>query len=127
MPLVRIDLPDSFSNDAKAKLGDVVHEAMVATLDVPLHDRFQIITEHTPDNLHIDASYLDVARSKQAIIIQLILNAGRSLEQKKRFYRLLADLAHQKLDVRKEDVMISLVEVAKDDWSFGNGEAQYAN
>jgi 4-oxalocrotonate tautomerase len=56
----------------------------------------------------------------------LTLNEGRTLDQKRAFYKAVADGLHQRLDVRREDVLINLVEVRKENWSFGNGEAQYA-
>lgn len=33
------------------------------------------------------------------------------------------DGLHDRLSVRREDVFISLVRTAHEDWSFGNGEA----
>ncbi len=48
------------------------------------------------------------------------------MELKKKFYRALADRLSAELGVRREDVFISLVEVKKENWSFGNGIAQYA-
>jgi phenylpyruvate tautomerase PptA (4-oxalocrotonate tautomerase family) len=60
------------------------------------------------------------------VFIQLTLNAGRSLEQKKGFYKAVADGLHERLGLRREDVLINLVEVAKENWSFGNGVASYA-
>jgi hypothetical protein len=47
------------------------------------------------------------------------------VELKKAFYRRVAgDLSE--LGVRPQDVFINLVEVARENWSFGNGEMQYA-
>jgi 4-oxalocrotonate tautomerase len=107
------------------KIGDIVHRAMVETINVPPLDRFQIITEHAKTDFIYDPQYLNVARTDGLIIIQITLNTGRTVEMKKAFYHRVAELLHQELQVRKEDVMISLVEVAKENWSFGNGEAQY--
>jgi 4-oxalocrotonate tautomerase len=61
------------------------------------------------------------------VFIQLTLNAGRTIEQKKGFYRAVADGLHQRLGLRREDVLINLIEVGKENWSFGNGEAQYVS
>jgi 4-oxalocrotonate tautomerase len=69
---------------------------------------------------------LDIQRSDDCIFLQITLNTGRTLEAKKRFYKAVADGLHEELQVRREDVLINLVEVRKEDWSFGNGEAQYA-
>ena len=68
---------------------------------------------------------LGIQRSRDCIFIQLTLNEGRAVEQKQRFYKAVADGLHQRLALRREDVFISLVEVTKENWSFGNGEAQY--
>ena len=126
MPLVRIDVAQGKTPQHLATIGDVVYRAMLETLDVPNDDRFQIITEHAHENLRYDRSYLGVQRSDDCIFLQITLNKGRSVEKKQAFYKAVADGLHEGLAVRREDVFISLVEVNKEDWSFGNGEAQYA-
>ena len=126
MPFVRIDLPRGKPPDYRRTVGDVVYEAMRATLNVPENDRFQVIAEHAPGGLIIDPTYLGIERSAEALTIQVTLNAGRSVELKQAFYRAVADGLHARLGLRREDVFINLVEVPKENWSFGNGEAQYA-
>jgi 4-oxalocrotonate tautomerase len=126
MPLARIDIPAGKSPDYRRTIGEIVYEAMLATLNVPQNDRFQVIAEHPNTSLLIDPSYLDIERSRDAIIIQVTLNEGRSVELKKSFYKAVADGLHERLGMRREDVLISLVEVRKENWSFGNGIAQYA-
>ena len=126
MPLVRIDLPRGKSPEYRRTLGDVVYEAMIQTINVPANDRFQIITEHPPEELIIDRTYLGIERSADCILIQVFLNEGRTTELKKAFYRAVADGLNQRLGLRKQDVFINLVEMKKENWSFGNGEAQYA-
>jgi 4-oxalocrotonate tautomerase len=126
MPLARIDLAQGKSPDYRRTLGDVVYDAMVATLNAPKDDRFQVITEHPTDDFIADPTYLGIRRTKDCIFIQLTLNEGRTLDQKRVFYKAVADGLHERLGVRREDVFINLVEVKKENWSFGNGEAQYA-
>jgi phenylpyruvate tautomerase PptA (4-oxalocrotonate tautomerase family) len=99
---------------------------MVAALNAPKDDRFQVITEHPADGLIADPNYLGIRRTKDCVFVQLTLNEGRTLEQKRAFYKRVADGLHQRLGLRREDVFINLVEVNKENWSFGNGEAQYA-
>ncbi len=125
MPLVRIDLPAGLAPERRRAIADTVYEAMRATLDVPEGDRFQVIGEHPDGGLIIDPAYLGIARSREAIVIQVTLSAGRSLEKKKAFYRAVADGLHAAAAIRREDVFINLVEVMPEDWSFGNGVAQY--
>jgi 4-oxalocrotonate tautomerase len=126
MPLVRISVQEGQHKSQHAQIGDAVHRAMVETINVPPLDRFQIITEHAQTDFVFDASYLNISRTNALVIIQITLNTGRTTEMKKALYKRIADLLHQELQVRKEDVMINLVEVPKENWSFGNGEAQYA-
>jgi 4-oxalocrotonate tautomerase len=66
------------------------------------------------------------SRTKNLVMIQITLSEGHTLEVRKALFRRIADLLHEEAGIRKEDVLINLVEVAKENWSFGNGEAQYA-
>jgi 4-oxalocrotonate tautomerase len=126
MPLARLDLVHGKSADYRRVVGEVVYDAMVAALNAPKDDRFQVITEHPADGLIADPNYLGIRRTKDCVFVQLTLNEGRTLEQKRAFYKRVADGLHQRLGLRREDVFINLVEVNKENWSFGNGEAQYA-
>src|SRR5437016_4497778 len=126
MPLVRIDLVEGKGAAYGRTVGEVVYDAMLATINVPKDDRFQIISEHPADALIFDPNYLGIQRSKDCLCIQITLNEGRTLDQKRAFYKAIADGLSSRLGLRREDVLISLVEVRKENWSFGNGEAQYA-
>ena len=126
MPLARIDVPQGKSADYRAVIGDVVYNAMISALNAPKNDRFQVIAEHPSGGLVIDPTYLGIQRTENAIIIQVTLNEGRTLDVKRAFYKAVVDGLHERLGIRREDVLINLVEVKKENWSFGNGEAQYA-
>ena len=125
MPLARIDLAEGKTTDYRRTIGEVVYDAMVGVLKAPKDDRFQVITEHPAQDFIFDPSYLGIQRSKDCVFIQLTLSAGRTVDQKRGFYKAIADKLHERLSLRREDVFISLVEVSKENWSFGNGEAQY--
>jgi phenylpyruvate tautomerase PptA (4-oxalocrotonate tautomerase family) len=126
MPLVRISLMQGKPAGFGKKVGEVVYRTMMETINVPPKDHFQVIAEHDKNGLVYDPEYLDIRRSDGVIFIQITLNEGRTLEAKKHFYKTLAERLHRELDVRMEDVLINLVEVKKENWSFGNGVAQYA-
>lgn len=126
MPLVRIDLLEGKTSSHRAQLSEIIHQAMVDYLNVPKDDRFQVITEHANNSLQFDRNYLGIHRTDDCIFLQITLNSGRTTEMKQRFYKAVADGLHEQLKLRREDVLITLVEVAKENWSFGNGEAQYA-
>jgi len=127
MPLVRISLVEGKPETYRQKVGDAVHRAMVETINVPPLDRFQIITCHVKSDFIYDAEYLNISRSDDLIMIQITLNTGRTTEMKKAFYKRVVDLLVEEVKIRPEDVLICLVEVAKENWSFGNGVAQYAS
>lgn len=126
MPLVRIHLMHGRPAEFRARIVEIVYKTMVDTINVPPKDNFQIISEHDEGSMIFDPGYLDIHRSRGLIIIQITLNEGRTVELKKALYRELAERLHEELGIRREDVFINLVEVKKENWSFGNGIAQYA-
>ena len=127
MPLVRIDLAAGKPAAYRTAISDVVYEALTAVLKAPDHDRFMVISEHSHDNLVVDPDYLGIHRTSDAVLIQVTLNEGRTVATKRDFYRAVADGLHERIGLRREDVVICLVDVIKENWSFGNGEAQYAD
>jgi 4-oxalocrotonate tautomerase len=126
MPLVRIDLPEGKPPEYGVQVGLVVARTISEILNAPKDDLFQVITTHSKTGLRFDRNYLGIQRSDDCIFLQITLNAGRTLEMKQRFYKAVADGLHETVKLRREDVLINLVEVPKENWSFGNGEAQYA-
>jgi phenylpyruvate tautomerase PptA (4-oxalocrotonate tautomerase family) len=125
MPLVRIDIRKGKDAAYRQEIGRVVYEAMVG-VGVPQKDRFQIIAEHDAGNFIFDPTYLGIERTDDLVIIQITWNEGRTVEQKKALYKSIAEGLARSPGIRVEDVFINLVEVKKENWSFGKGIAQYA-
>jgi 4-oxalocrotonate tautomerase len=125
MPLVRISLVKGKPPEYRRKVGEAIHRALVDTIDVPPLDRFQLLTEHEPGDLVYDPGFLGIARSNDIVIVQITISAGRTLEKKRALFRRIADNLAA-LGLRREDAWINLIEVAKENWSFGNGVASYA-
>jgi 4-oxalocrotonate tautomerase len=125
MPLVRIDLARGTSAQFRKTLGDIVYKAMTDIIDVPKDDKFQMITEHSPEELNYAPSYLGIEHSPGLVLIQITMSVGRTVQAKQAFYKEIAEQLHAQLGIRKEDVFINLVETARENWSFGNGIAQY--
>jgi 4-oxalocrotonate tautomerase len=125
MPLVRIDLRKGKPDTYREAISRIVHEAL-GSVGVPKDDRFQVIAEHDSPNFVFDLNYLDIRRTEDLVIIQITWNEGRTTEQKKALYKAIADGLAAGVSLRKEDVFVSLVEVKRENWSFGNGIAQYA-
>jgi phenylpyruvate tautomerase PptA (4-oxalocrotonate tautomerase family) len=126
MPLVRIDLAEGTTPDYRSAVADEVYNAMTSAMNVPVNDRFMVVSEHKSHDFIADPNYLGIQRTPQCIFIQVTLNEGRNVETKRAFYQAVADGLNQRVGLRREDVFISLVEVVKENWSFGNGQAQYA-
>jgi 4-oxalocrotonate tautomerase len=127
MPLVRIALPPGKPPGFAQAVSEGVHASLIEAFGAPKDDRFQVITTAGPDcEIVRPASYLGIAYSDDLVIIQITANEGRTVEQKKALYRGIADRLAAEAKLRPQDVVINLVEVGRENWSFGNGEAQYA-
>jgi 4-oxalocrotonate tautomerase len=125
MPLVRISLREGKTEEYKKALGDGVHRAMVEAIEAPAQDRFQIITEHPAGGLLYDPTYLGIQRTENIVMVQITLSTGRKPPQKRKLFKRMAEILGENPGLRPQDLMVSLVEVAWENWSFGNGEAQY--
>lgn len=125
MPLVRIDVSKDAPEGFARSVGEIVYNAMLEEINVPADDKFQILSHHGASELVFPESYLGIEYSPGIIFIQITLNEGRSKALKQAFYKRIATDVSEQLAVRIQDVFISLVEVNKENWSFGNGEMQY--
>jgi len=125
MPLVRISLLQGTSPEYRKAIGDGVHRAMVEALAVPPDDKFQLITEHAPGALVYDPQYLGVPRSDRVVFVQITLSSGRKPMQKRKLYKRMAEILQESPGLKPADLLVNLVEVVWENWSFGNGEAQY--
>jgi phenylpyruvate tautomerase PptA (4-oxalocrotonate tautomerase family) len=125
MPLVRISLRKGTSAEYRKALADGVHQALVEAIAIPRDDRFQIITEYDPENLVYDPQYLGVKRSDRIVFVEVTMSQGRKPQQKRKLYKRMVEILSESPGLAKQDLLITLVEVAWENWSFGNGEAQY--
>ena len=125
MPLVRISLRQGTSAEYRKALGDGVHQAMIEALAIPPDDRFQVITEHPPEGLVYDPQYLGVRRSDRVVFVQITMSFGRKPQQKRKLFKRMAEILAQSPGLPPQELVINLVETSWENWSFGNGEAQY--
>lgn len=125
MPLVYINLAEGrTSPDQRAAIGDGIYRALIEVANVPADDRFQVINEIPSVNLIYSPDYLGYDRSASVVFVQIFFNAGRSVDVKQALYaRIAENLAAA--GVRGDDLVINLVEVPKENWSFGRGELSY--
>lgn len=126
MPLVRINLRRGKSPAFLAALRQGVYQAMRDTFDVPENDRFILLGQHDAGEFDCDPTYLGIARSDELVIVQITCRRGRGVAQKQALFRAIASNLAADPGLRPDDVFINLVETEKENWSFGNGIAQYA-
>lgn len=123
MPFVRIFHPPGVNGRA---ISDGVHRALVATFGVPEDDRFHVVSEHAPGaSLIRPERYLGITYSNHFVAIQITCSDTRGVAQKKALYAAIADNVSRDAGLRRQDILINIVEVRKENWSFGEGEAQY--
>jgi phenylpyruvate tautomerase PptA (4-oxalocrotonate tautomerase family) len=135
MPLVRISMVTGRTYEERQVIGSCVHEALVEAIGIPADDLFQVVTEYGYEesatdeapklNMFWDPHYLGIERTSGILFVQVFLRSGRTVEQKQAFYQRTVELLAERAGVRPEDVMITLSENGPEDWSFGNGVAQY--
>jgi 4-oxalocrotonate tautomerase len=126
MPFVKIHLRKGRTDQSVRAISDAVHEALVAAANVPADDRFHVIHQLDHDAIIAHPWYGGVTRSEALVIIEITLNAGRTVEIKKALYAEIAAGLERGAGVRPDDVLVSLVEVTRENWSFGGGRATYA-
>lgn len=126
MPLVHISLRGGTTDAHRQAICDGLYRAMTETFNVPEDDQFMAITEHDAANFRYGASYLGVDRGDGLVFIQITASDTRTVEQKKQLFRRIVELLGDNPGIRPQDVFVNLVEVAKENWSLGNGVAHYA-
>lgn len=125
MPLVHIALRRGKSPAYIAALRNGIYRAMREAFDVPQNDRFILVSQHEAEEFDYDAGYLGIARDDDLVIVQIACNNTRTTEKKQAFYRRMAEVLAEDPGLRPENLFINLLETAKENWSFGNGVAQY--
>ena len=125
MPLIRISLRRGRPQAQLATLVDGVYRALRATFDVPENDRFAIVHQHEPEELLFDAEFFGFRRSAGLVMIQIAVTDTRGVAQKKALYAAICANLIADLGLAPDDIFINLVEVKRENWSFGGGAAQY--
>lgn len=124
MPLLRIDLYKGRTDAEKKDLLDALHRAMLAAFKVPERDRYQIVHEHSPADMIMEDTGLDIPRTEKFVMVQ-VTTRPRTREQKEQFYRLTVNELQKSCGIALTDVMINMVTCTDEDWSFGLGRAQF--
>ena len=124
MPLLRFDLIEGRSDAELETLLDAAHRAMLEAFQVPERDRYQIVHEHTPGQMIVQDTGLNIPRTEKVVFVQ-VTSRPRKRAQKEAFYRLLCEELERSCGIAPSDVVVSIVENTDADWSFGLGRAQF--
>jgi 4-oxalocrotonate tautomerase len=124
MPVTRIAIRDGKTPEYKQALMDEIYKAMRETVAIKDGDRFMAITEHGEDEFAY-GPFLAIDRSDDLVQIQVCWAPGKTVEAKLAMYKRIVERLGDNPGVRPEDVLISVIETAADNWSFGNGETQF--
>ena len=126
MPHIRIDMRHGTSAGYKNAIMEGVYEALRETFDVPEDDQFMMINEHGADTFRYGRNYMGILRTDDLVMIQITVSNTRGVEKKQALFKRIVEKLAAAPGLRPEDVMVNLVEVVKENWSFGNGLAQYS-
>ncbi|KAF2800337.1 Tautomerase/MIF [Melanomma pulvis-pyrius CBS 109.77] len=125
MPLVSIHvIRDQRSPSELRNLADVIHHCILENFNAPLGDRYQVITQHQPNELIIEDTGLNIPRTDKIVLLQ-IYQQGRETKVKQQLFEALARELNGKCGLKGSDLVVSLVANSKEDWSFGYGKAQF--
>ena len=125
MPLVTVTLKRNRPAEERRAIADAVHAALVDSIGIPADDRFQVVSSGFDDVIY-DPAYLGISRTDDLVMVQVHLSTGRSVAQKKALFAAIAANLGA-LGIRPEDVLVTLVEMARENWSFGHGLTTYAD
>jgi phenylpyruvate tautomerase PptA (4-oxalocrotonate tautomerase family) len=124
VPLVRIEVQQGRSSGELRKLADVIQEVMEDVFAAPHGDRYQVLTEHPVGHVIAEDSGLGFPRTDKIVVLQ-IFHQGRSVTQKVAAYEQLALRLEKECGLSPSDLIVSMVENDRADWSFGEGRAQF--
>ncbi|WP_315716072.1 MULTISPECIES: tautomerase family protein [unclassified Bradyrhizobium] len=125
MPLLHISLRAGKPEAYRQAIFDSLYRAMREALDVPEDDQFMTITEHDPANFRYGNAF-GINRSDDLVYIQITVFNTRTREQKNALFRRIADLLGDSPGIRPDDLFVTILDAAKENWSVGHGLAQFA-
>lgn len=115
MPIVHVHLMKGSSPDYRRAVAGAIKAALNGVLELPDDDYNQITFEHEPENMIYDPNFFGLPRSEKMIFVSMSFNQ-RSPELKQRLFETIARNLVEAVDLRIEDVMMNIVEVARENW-----------
>ena len=120
MPLTRISVPQHLATSQVKALAEAVQTGLVQTCNVPVDDCFQLITRFAAEDMNLNPVFGNMARTRDASVVEITFLHGRTDDQKRALYRRVTDDAAA-AGYKPDDIMIALTENAPIDWTLGQG------
>jgi phenylpyruvate tautomerase PptA (4-oxalocrotonate tautomerase family) len=115
MPLTCIEVRKPRPPEQVQALIEAVYQAQIEALQLPASDRQLRYVEHRPEHFHVAPG-----KTENYTLVRIELFSGRSLEAKRRLYRLIVEKLGR-LGVAAADVFIVLHEIPLDNWGIRGG------
>ena len=124
MPLIQVDLQKQDDKKRLKNILDTIHECAVEAFEIPERDRYQIVSQHDPEEMILLDTGLGFERTKDQIVVR-VTSKQRPREKKVKLYSLLCERLNVNCGIPPKDLLVSITENSDADWSFGFGKAQF--
>ena len=117
MPLSKLHVPDSLSDETCQAIGELLHFSLVETCGVNPDDNFCLISKYSTSEMIVHPTFLGKRDPENTIVIEITLLGGRTDAQKEALYKdVRARLSS--IGQQPNNAVIYLVENRAIDWSF---------
>ncbi|MBI5680795.1 MAG: tautomerase family protein [Methanobacterium sp.] len=117
MPLVKIEIRKGKSAEHKKAILDGVHDALVKSIKIPDHDRFQRLYELNNENFESPPNKTD-----NVTLIEITMFKGRTMSAKKDLYKAIVDNLAKNPGIDGDDIVIILIEPPLENWGIRGGK-----
>lgn len=120
MAIVRVDFSTDQPPEFAPTISRIINDCMQQVLGVPPTENYIVCQAYPVEAILHAPGNCPTERLGKIAFIQITLNQGRSTELKRTFFKQLGSELQASAYLKAEDVFINFVEVASENWSFGN-------
>lgn len=120
MAIVRVDFSTKQPAEFAPTVSRVINACMQQVLGVSPTENYIVCQAYPAEAILHAPDICSTERLEKIAFIQITLNQGRSAELKRKFFKQLGAELMETGYLKVEDMFINLVEVASENWSFGN-------
>lgn len=120
MAIVRVDFSNSQPAEFASIASGVINSTMQEVLGVPPKENYIVCQGYPKEAILHAPGICQPDRLEKIVFVQITLNQGRTAELKAKFFSELNKKLVSTGYLQSENIFINLVEVARENWSFGN-------